>query len=60
MAEVFLVVFPSNEFSCFLNTEVVCLWIAMVSANKFSLSDFKNVGYTLMMQDSIAIFLVFA
>ena len=60
VAEGFLVVLPSDEFSRFLDAEITCWWVIMVPANQLSPNNFRNVGQTLMMQDSIEIFPVSA
>ena len=60
MLQGLLVVFPDNKWLHFLNSEVACQQIIMVPANQLSFNHFRNVELTLMIPDSIKIFLVSA
>ena len=53
MAKCWLVVFPGYELMCFLDTEVACQQIVVMSTNKLCSDDFRDVGEALVVQDVV-------
>lgn len=49
-------VFPGNELTSLLNSEMICKWIVVMAANELGSDDFWYRWKALMMQNSINIF----
>lgn len=50
------IVFQDNQLSCFVNSEVTCLWIIIVLANQRSHNNFQHVRQALVAQYFIRVF----